>query len=685
MIGNLRAALLPAGLALVSVAAPAFAQAPAPAISSAAAPATSTDRASAYYNFAMAHLYGEMAGAYGNRGEYVNKAIDFYKQALKVDPNATYIEEELTDFYVQTGQLDKALQEAESLLKAHPDSASAHKVMARIYSRQIGDPDQGRVDQAMLKNAIGQYQKAAELNPKDTESLSMLARLSRVAHDDATAEKAYKQVLAQDPDDEDALNGLALVYADKGDFAGAVDMLKKAVEKNPEPRNVVMLAQFYDQAKDFENGAEAWKQAVSLTNGNSKVLRAYATDLYAAGRFDEALKALQDLAVAEPKDDKLQLQIAELLRNKKDFDGAAAALAKARAISDSPEARFANAELLNAEGKHAEAIAQMRKLLDDTKKDTYNQEERGNRLEMLERLGTYDMAAGKTADGVAAFHEIAELDPTLGSRVTTQTVLALRDAREYKTARQEADAGLKKYPTDKQVIETHALIMGDLGLTDTAINELKSLPNYLKDREVLLNFMAPIQDKAKRFDEERKTLDAADALSKNPQEKEQVEFMRGAMYEREKNFDAAEKSFRKVLADDAKNSGAMNYLGYMFADRGVHLDEAKQLISKALELEPGNPAYLDSLAWVYFHQDQYDQAANELRQALDKMGDDPTVHDHLGDVYMKQGKIREAIQQWESSVAEYKKAAPSDQDPVEQAKVVKKLEGAKVRIAQKSN
>ena len=664
-------------MACICAVTPAVAQTP-------AAPA-STERASAYYNFSMAHLYAEMAGAYGNRGEYVNKAIDFYKLALKADPTATYIEEELTDFYVQTGQLEKALAEAEGLLKANPDSASAHKVMARIYSRQIGDPDQGRVDQAMLKNAIGQYQKASELDPKDTESLSMLARLSRVAHDDATAEKAYKQVLAADPDDEDALNGLALVYADKGDMASAVDMLKKAVEKNPEPRNVVMLAQFYDQAKDFDHAYEAWKQALDLTNGNTKVMHEYARDAYASGHFDEALKALQDLATAEPKDDKLQLQIAELLRNKHDYDGASAALAKARAISNTPEVRFAAAELLNAQGKHAEAITAMQELLNDTKKDTYGDEEKGRRLEMLERLGSYQLAAGKVQDAVASYHQIADVDPSLGSKVAVTTVIALRDGKEFKAAKQEADAGLKKFPGDKQLIEVHAMVLGDLNQTDAAISELKALPNYSKDREVLLQFLIPVQDKAKRFDDERKTLEAADALATNPQEKEQVEFLRGAMFEREKNFDAAEKSFRKVLDTDGNNAGALNYLGYMFADRGVRLDEAKQLISKALDVDPGNPAYLDSLAWVHYHQDQLDQAVDELHQAIDKISDDPTIHDHLGDVYLKQGKVKEAIQQWELSVAEYKKAAPSDQDPVEMAKVNKKLEGAKVRISRKSN
>ena len=155
-----------------------------------------------------------------------------------------------------------------------------------------------------------------------------------------------------DPDDEDALNGLAMVYADRGDMAAATDMLKKAVDKNPDPRNVVMLAEFYDQARDFEHGADTWKQAVALTNGNIRILKAYAADCYASGRFDEALKSLQDLAQGDPKDDQLQLQISELLRNKEDFAGAADAIAKAKAIKNSVEARYAEAELLDAQGKH---------------------------------------------------------------------------------------------------------------------------------------------------------------------------------------------------------------------------------------------------------------------------------------------------------------------------------------------
>ncbi len=678
-------ALLSFGLVFVSGAAPAYSQTPASPPSAAQAGA-STDQSSAYYDFAMAHLYAELAGAYGNRGEYVNKAVDLYKQAIKTDPSASYIAEELTEFYVQTGQLEKGLQEADDLLKANPDNNDARKILARIYSRQIGDPEQGKVDQAMLKNAIEQYVKITEKDPKDSESLSMLAKLYRVSHDETAAEKAYRQVLALDPNDDEALNGLAMVYADRGDMTNAIAMLKQAVEKNPDARTVVMLAEFYEQVKDFSNAADAMKQALALTNDNSKVLAAMANDLIAAGRADEALAAFQQLAADDPKNVVLQLQIAEILEKKKDFVGAGAALAKAEAVAtakDKTEVAFAQEELLRMQGKTPQAIAAMQALLTDTKKDRYVDAEKLQRMRMLQVLGGMQQDSGKIPDAVASFRQIADLDSTLGPRVEAQIIEAWKSSKDYKQARQEADSALKKYPSEKGIVFEHALLLADLGQTDAALNELKAMPNSAKDRDTLLN-IAQVQDKAKRFEDERKTLDTADALSTAPQEKQAVEFMRGAMFEREKNYDAAEKAFRSVLQSDPDNAGAMNYLGYMYADRNIRLDEAQQLVSKALDLDPDNGAYQDSLGWVLYRLNRLDQAVEQLRLAVDKVGNDPTVHDHLGDVYFKQGKIREAIQQWEASVSQWKIAAPGDQDPIELAKVTKKLEGARVRVAEKA-
>lgn len=647
-----------------------------------AATAQTPDRATGYYDFAMAHMYAELAGAYGNRGEYVNKTIDFYKQAIKADPTASYIAEELSEFYIQAGQLDKAMQQANDLLKANPNNNEARKILARIYTRGIGDPDQGRVDQNMLKNAIEQYQKITQQDPKDTESLSMLARLYRVEHDDPSAEKAYRQVLAIDSGDEDALNGLAMVFADRGDIPDAISMLKKAVEQNPDPRMVIMLAEFYEQIKDYSNAADTMKLALEQGD-NVKIRRALAVDLLAAGRVDEALAAFRELANDDPRNVPLQLQIAEILERKHDFNGAAAALAKAKAIENSTQVRFAEAQLLKMQDKTPQAITAMQSLLTDTKKDQYNDAEKKDRIGMLNAVGTWQSDVGRTMDAVATFRQISDLDPQLTPSVEGKIVETYKGGKEYKLARQEADGALKKFPSDRGVVLEHALLMADLGQTETALAELKALPEYNKDREIL-GGISQVQDKARRFDDESKTLDAAEALSTNPQDKETIEFYRGAMYERQKNYDAAEKSFRSVLETDPENASAMNYLGYMLAERNVRLDEAEKLISKALDIEPGNGAFQDSLGWVYYRLNKLDDAVDQLRMAVEKVGNDPTVHDHLGDVYFKQGKFREAIQQWEASVAEWKTAVPGDQDPEESAKVQKKLETAKVRVAEKS-
>jgi len=680
MTGYSRVAVASLGMVFAFAATPAFSQTP-PAQASQTVNQAG-DKSNAYYTFAMAHLYAELAGAYGNRGEYVNKAIDFYKQAMKLDPSSSYIGEELADFYIQTSQLERATSIANDLIKTDPNNTNAHKILARIYARQIGDPDQGKIDQAMLKSALGEYQKITQIDPKDTESLSMLARLYRVSKDDASAEKTYQAILAADPNDDDALTGLASVYADRGDIANAISTLKLAADKNPDVQKVTALAELYENDKQFSAAADEWKLALPLTNDNIQVRRHYAASLIAANRMDEALKAFQDLAADDPKNVELQMQLMEIYQRKRDFASAHAALAKVQATNNGPDVKVAEAELLDAEGKTAQAIPVLEGVLSQTKKAQYSDAEKAQRIQILSTLADWQRISGKTQDSIASLHQIAEMDPRTGPTVEAKIVDAYMAAKDFKAARQAADSALKKYPGDRVVTLEHATLLGELGQTDAAIGEFKALPNSSKDRDVLI-LMAQVQEKGKRYADEQKTLDTIEAISTTDNEKQDVSFRRGAMFEREKSFDDAEREFRKVLQKDPNNAEALNYLGYMFADRGVRLDEAQQMIAKALEIVPGNGAFLDSLGWVHFRQNRLDQAAEELRQALGAIGnDDPTVHDHLGEVYFKQGKLREAIQQWEASVAGMKAAAPSEQDPEELAKISKKLENAKVRVAE---
>jgi tetratricopeptide (TPR) repeat protein len=168
-----------------------------------------------------------------------------------------------------------------------------------------------------------------------------------------------------------------------------------------------------------------------------------------------------------------------------------------------------------------------------------------------------------------------------------------------------------------------------------------------------------------------------------------VLFLRGDLYQRQKNFDAAEVEFKKVLSmtppTDPQAAATLNYLGYMNADRGVKLEESLNLIKQALTFEPNNPAYLDSLGWAYFKLGKYDQAEDNLNKAASHMGSDPTVQEHLGDLYQKTGRLKLAAAHWDRAVQEWNRTVPAEQDSEAFAKVQQKLDAAKVKLAKEDS
>jgi tetratricopeptide (TPR) repeat protein len=119
----------------------------------------------------------------------------------------------------------------------------------------------------------------------------------------------------------------------------------------------------------------------------------------------------------------------------------------------------------------------------------------------------------------------------------------------------------------------------------------------------------------------------------------------------------------------------------MLADRGVKLDEAITLIKKAVDLDPANGAYLDSLGWAYYKQGKFDLAEDNLIKASQRIGTDPTVQDHLGDLYLRTGRLKLAAAHWERALNEWNKTVSAEVDQTDVAKVQKKLESAKMKLA----
>jgi tetratricopeptide (TPR) repeat protein len=143
--------------------------------------------------------------------------------------------------------------------------------------------------------------------------------------------------------------------------------------------------------------------------------------------------------------------------------------------------------------------------------------------------------------------------------------------------------------------------------------------------------------------------------------------------------------FRRVLVNDSDNATALNYLGYMLADRGVRLEEALGYIKKALQMDPQNGAYLDSLGWAYYKLGNYVLAEENLRKASERIGNDPAVLDHLGDLYLKTDRLKMAAAYWERALREYGRSVSADVDNSDIANVQKKLESARMKLAKQGN
>jgi tetratricopeptide (TPR) repeat protein len=644
---------------------------------------TTADKAASYYNYSLGHLYAELAGASGNR-ELFTKAVDAYRAALKADPSATFIAEELSDLYIQSGRLREAVTEAEDALKQNPDDLNSRRLLARIYTRLIGDSQANRIDENMVKKAIEQFQKITAGDPKDVESWLMLGRLDKISQNSTEALAAYNKVLELDPGNEDAMTGQAQVYSDLGDAKAAADLLRKVADKDPTARSLTSLAQVYEQLKDYSLAAEMLRRALEQQPGNSDLKHMLAQDLLYSDQIDDSLKVYQDLIEEDPKDQLALLRISKIYQQKRDFAKAHEAADKAKELDpNNIEIEYNEVTLLASEGRTSEAIKALKAILDSTAKKTYSADERNNRISLLDGLGGLYQKVEQYTAAVETYHQMAEVDPDVAPRASAEVIETYRLAKDFPKAEAEAQAASKKYPNDRLVRSVHASVLADLGKTDEAVAETRKLLDGKNDRDTYIN-LAQIYDKARNFPEMAKMLDAAEKLSPGNDDKEAVIFMRGAMYERMKNYTEAEEEFHKALAINPDNASALNYLGYMLADRGIRLEEARDLIAKAVEREPKNGAYLDSLGWVLFRLNKLPEAEAKLREALELMSRDPTVHDHLGDVYFHEGKIRDAIAQWQSSLKEWQAGAPSDLDHTEVAKVQKKLDDAKVRLAREN-
>ena len=653
-----------------------------------AAKGKTPDRAAAYYHFALAHMYEEQVATYG-RSELANKAIEEYRAAIDADPSSAYLTSGLAELYAKTGRIRDAVVEAQDIIKRDPNNLEARRLLGRIYLRSLGDMQAGSGSDSILKLAIEQYEQIVRLQPDSTDDHLLLGRLYRLNNDLQKAEAEFKTAVKLQPDSEEAVTTLAYLYNELGDTARATQVLSSVPNTERSAKLYSALGYTYEQQKQYKEAIEAYRHAIEMDRDNLDAIRGLAQNLLNDGQTDAALEQYKVIADANPEDAQTYVRIAEIYRKQGKFDLALENLKKAETmVQDSVEVPYNIASIYQAQGRYDEAIPIMRDLLKKSEKPDgkYSAGEKSNRAVFLERLGTIYRDQGNSQAAIEVFREIVALggDDDV-ERGYQQIIDTWREAKEWQKATDAAQEAVRKLPASRDLKMVLAAQQADMGEADKALKDVHAMltGDTDKDRQVYIT-LAQMNTRLRRFPDAEQALDKAEALSTKSDDKEYIWFLRGSTYEREKRYSDAETQFKKVLADDPEHASALNYLGYMLADRNVRLEEAQGFINKALAMEPHNGAYLDSLGWVLYRQNKLTEAEEKLRRALESMSRDPTVHDHLGDVYFHEGKIREAIAQWQSSVREYQSGPPSDMDHSELTKVQKKLEDAKVRLARET-
>ena len=628
-------------------------------------------------------MYEEQVTVYG-RSELANKAIDEYRLAMEADPSSEFLTSGLAELYVKTGRIRDAVLEAQDIIKRDPNNLEAHKLLGRIYLRSLGDMPGGSGSDNVLKLAIEQYERIVKIEPNNVDDHLLLGRLYRLNNDLQKAENELKTAVQLDPNSEEAITTLALLYSEEGDTAHALQVLSSVPATGRSAKLYSALGTTYEQRKDYKNAIEAYKKAIQLDRDNLDAIRGLAENLLNDGQMDAALDQYKIIADANPEDPQTYLRIAEIYRKQEKYDLALESLKKAETmVPDSMEVPYNLALVYQAQGRSDEAAKILQDLLKKTEKpdNNYSQSDRSNRAVFIERLGRIYRDQSNYSAAVETFRKMLTLGDESAESGYQEIIDTYREAKQWPQATAAAKEAVQKLPNNRDLRMVLDAQLADTGDADKALADVRSLlKGTAEDRPVYVA-LAQMNTRLKRWADAEAALNKAEQLSTKPEDKQYAAFLRGSTYERQKKYDEAEAEFRKVLAAEPQSAVTLNYLGYMNADRGVRLEESLNYIKQAVSLEPGNGAYLDSLGWAYFRLGKYDLAEENLNKASQHMGSDPSVQEHLGDLYQKTGRLKLAAAHWERALEEWNKTVAAEVDTDAQAKVQQKLDAARVRLA----
>ncbi len=596
------------------------------------------NRALSYYHFSLAKWIDE-------RGNFA-KALSEMETALKYNPDSPAIHLEMAELLEKSGNFDDAIEHAQKAAQLDPQNPDPHWFLASIYFRpQL----RGKSSTEGILKAVRELERLSELTPSDERVYYALGGAYFELDQPDKAIQAYEKFQSLASGMDNGYREIARYYDRNGEFEKAAEYLAKGLKVQPDSiESLNMMGGILAKLSKNQEAIPIYKKLREVTGGHQAVNRQLASVLIEAGNFGEAFDILTDLLKTAPAEPAYKILLGRAQIGLRKYPEAIETLQSVVASNPavSMEAQFYLGRAYEEEANYAEAVKVFLGLLEKT--ETASEESLANRQVFQQHLAANYMEMHEYENAISVYKDLVRQDP----KTSYQLLNAYRISRQYDKAITYGKIQYEKDPDDIPMAIGYARTLSDSGKSKEGIEILSGLLQAHPDEIDVYVALSQLYLQDKRYDDaERLLLRAENRSFKNAADTERIRFQRAEVYEKQKDFDRAESVLKEILKQNPNNAVALNYIGYMLADRGVRLEEALQYVKEALAIDPRNGAYLDSIGWAFFKLNDMQNAEKYLLEADQIVKNDPTIVEHLGDLYYKTGDLEKAQSFWMKSIS----------------------------------
>jgi len=575
-----------------------------------------------------------------------DEAISRIDKIVARNPGNAVLQFERAMILIDASRPDAAEAALRAVTTSRPEFYDAQRVLGRLLLDRAGS------DRAKIDEALAHLQAAFKINPDDIATGMAVAQILVSTNRLAEAEKVLGSLLERVPDQR-ALNYFyAQVLTKLGRGDESKQYLERAVQVDPTfGPAILQLIDIYQKENDWQKAADVLQPMINDDPMNLDLQRQQAFFLLRGGLTEKARAAFESLIKADPKDTRSQFYLAEALNDLEQYEEAEkiyrTLLTKTPADPD-VLASYGLSQI--GQRKYDDAAKTFRLLLGVSDLPDNLQVLAKTQLAYIDvQKGNYDSAI-EGAKAVLIFRDKPN------AQAVNIALDALRRQKRYSEAIALLQPLVDNFAADPFVNARYVEMLVRAGATDRAKMAATTQAKF-GTKNTVSTAEAYIQ--TEQYDAALAML--REGLKKAPGELD-LQFELGSAYERSGDKKAAERIFLEILDKHPDHAATLNYLGYMWAESGVNLDRAAEMLNRAVKQEPKNGAYIDSLGWVYYQQGKLDLAEKYLTDATHLLPRDATVHEHLGDVFAKRGNVGRALNL-------YREALTFEPEPKDEAKL----------------